>query len=186
MRDSYPAALITTEVLAKQRRALVVYGHLHFQRKNIFSNLDMHDWRMQTIVSLIESATPTRVFAVWRFADELRAVQPDAASWNAPSLAVIRGTQLGAADVTAFTPAPSRFEFQGESRRQIPREQWRTLRAEDQFDAVLYLGPSSAMTRTPLSRAICADPKYVQERLRRIALTGIPRFEADRVRELCG
>ena len=50
MRDSYPAALIQIEVLAKRRRALLVYGQLHFQRLNVMSNLDMQDWRMQTIV----------------------------------------------------------------------------------------------------------------------------------------
>jgi hypothetical protein len=185
LRDSYPAALIVTEVLAKQRRALVVYGHLHFQRKNLFSNLDMSDWRMQTIVSLLESSTPARVFSVWRFGDEMRRVQPDAASWPVPSLAVLRGTTLGAADMPAFTPIPARFEFQGERRVQVPRERWRTLRAEDQFDAVLYLGPSAAMTQTPLSPRICADSSYVRERLRRITLTGIPRAEADRVAQLC-
>lgn len=185
LRDSYPAALIVTEVLAKQRRALVVYGHLHFQRKNVFSNLEMSDWRMQTIVSLLESSTPAAIFSIWRFADEVRAVQPDAASWPAPSLAVLRGTTLGAVDITAFTPIPMRFQFEGERRVQVSRERWRNLRTEDQFDAVLYLGPSSAMTQTPLSATICADSSYVRERLRRITLTGIPRAEADRVTQLC-
>jgi hypothetical protein len=41
------------------------------------------------------------------------------------------------------------------------------------------------MTRVPLSVAICSDPEYIEERLRRIALTGIPRGEADRVKQLC-
>ena len=64
-RDSFPAALIQTEVLAKERRALIVYGHLHYQRRQMMSNYVMDDWRMQTIVSLIERAGPTRVFTVW-------------------------------------------------------------------------------------------------------------------------
>ena len=59
------------------------------------------------------------------------------------------------------------------------------VRAEDQLDAVLYLGPRSSMTQVPLSAAICSDPRYIEERLRRIALTGIPRSEADRVKQLC-
>jgi len=69
MRDSYPAALIQVEVLAKRRRALLVYGQLHFQRLNVMSNLDMQDWRMQTIVSLLERAGPTRVFTIWNVDD---------------------------------------------------------------------------------------------------------------------
>jgi hypothetical protein len=69
MRDSYPAALIQVEVLAKRRRVLLVYGQLHFQRLNVMSNLDMQDWRMQTIVSLLERAGPTRVFTIWNVDD---------------------------------------------------------------------------------------------------------------------
>lgn len=186
MRDTYPAALIQVEVLAKQRRALVVYGQLHFQRKNVMSNLDMQDWRMQTIVSLLERSTPTKIFTIWNFDDELVALQPDVASWRAASLAIIRGTILGAADITAFTPMPVRMSFQNDRPAQIPRDQWRSLRAEDQFDAVLYLGPRSAMTRLPMSPTICADSAYIAERLRRIALTGIPAAEAERVKQLCG
>ena len=186
MRDSHPAALITLEVLAKQRRALLVYGHLHYQRKNVLSNLDMYDWRMQTIVSLLESATPTKIFSIWQLGDELKAVQPDVASWKAPSMAIIRGTTLGTADINAFQPSPMRMKFEGDKPAPVPRDQWRALRAEDQFDAVLYLGPNSAMTQMPLSAKICSDRRYIEERLRRIALTGIPPTEAERVKKRCG
>ena len=186
MRDSFPAALIQTEVLAKQRRALVVYGHFHFQRKNLQSNLDMSDWRMQTIVSLIERTTPARIFTIWNADDELASVQPDVKSWTAPSLVTVRGTVIGAADASVMGPSGPRFTFQAEKPVPVPREQWRPLRLEDQLDAVLYLGPKAAMRDMPLSKAICVDPRYVEERLRRIALTGIPQFEADRVKKLCG
>jgi len=185
MRDSYPAALIQLEVLARGRRALVVYGQLHFQRLNVMSNLDMQDWRMQTIVSLLERATPTRVFTIWNADDGLADVQPDVVSWPAPSLAILRGTTLGAADATVFVPSPARFTFKSDTQVQVPRDQWRPLRAEDQLDAVLYLGPRLAMKQVPISAAICSDPRYIAERLRRIALTGIPQGEADRVKALC-
>jgi hypothetical protein len=113
-------------------------------------------------------------------------VQPDVESWKAPSLAIIRGTTLGAADITAFQPSPMRMKFEGSKPAPIPREEWRKLRAEDQFDAVLYFGPNSAMTQMPLSARICSDTRYVAERLRRIALTGVPPVEAERVKKLCG
>jgi len=185
MRDSYPAALIQLEVLARGRRALLVYGQFHFQRLNVMSNLDMQDWRSQTIVSLLERAGPTRVFTVWNVDDALASVQPDVASWPAPSLAVLRGTTIGAADATVFVPAPARVTFRGDQRVEVPRDQWRPLRAEDQLDAMLYLGPRSAMKQVPPSAAICSDPRYIEERLRRITLTGIPRGEADRLKQLC-
>ena len=185
MRDSYPAALIQLEVLARGRRALLVYGQLHFQRLNVMSNLDMQDWRMQTIVSLVERAGPTRVFTIWNVDDGLAAVQPAIASWPAPSLAILRGTTLGAMDAAKLVPAPARFTFRGETQVEVPRDQWQPLRAEDQLDAVLYLGPRAAMRQVPLSAGICSDPRYIEERLRRIAVTSIPQAEADRVRQLC-
>ena len=185
MRASHPAALIQLEVLARRRRALLVYGQLHFQRLNVMSNLDMQDWRSQTIVSLLERATPARVFTIWNVDDALETVQPDVASWRAPSLATVRGTRIGAADAAVFVPVPARFTVRGDSPVEVPREQWRSLRADQQLDAVLYLGPRSALTQVPLSASICSDPRYVEERLRRIALTGIPQAEADRVRQLC-
>jgi hypothetical protein len=186
MRDSFPAALVQTEVLARQRRALVVYGQLHFQRQNLQSNLDMSDWRMQTIVSLLERSTPARIFTVWNADDELAAVQPDVKSWMPPKLASVRGTVIGAADASVLAPSLGRFTFQNGKPVPVPRDQWRQLRLEEQVDAVLYLGPKSAMRDVPLSKAICADPRYIEERLRRITLTGIPQFEADRVKKLCG
>ena len=185
MRDGYPAALLQLEVLAKQRRALLVYGQLHFQRLNVMSNLDMQDWRMQTIVSLLEHATPVRTFTVWNVDDALAGIQPDIASWRAPTLAIIKGTTIGAADAAEFVPAPGRFVFRGDTPVEVPRDQWRSLRAEDQLDAVLYLGPRSTMTEMPLSKEVCSDPRYIEERLRRIAVAGIPPAEADRVKQLC-
>jgi hypothetical protein len=185
MRDSYPAALIQLEVLAKRRRALLVYGQLHFQRLNVMSNLDMQDWRMQTIVSLLERGTPTKVFTIWNVDDQLTAVQADVASWRAPSLAILRGTTIGAADARVFVPTPARFTFGGDAPVEVPRDQWRSLRAEDQLDAVLYLGRRASINQVPLSAAMCSNRRYIEERLRRIALTGIPPTEAERVKQLC-
>jgi hypothetical protein len=184
MRDAYPAALIQLQVLAKERRALLVYGQLHFQRTNVQSNYDMQHWWAQTIVSLIERATPSRVFTIWG-APDLAALQANVASWRTPSLAIVRGTALGAADMTAYFSPPTRITFQDGNRVPVPREEWRSLRAEDQFDAVLYLGPPSAMTQAPLSPALCAEPGYLQTRLKRIALSGLPQAEADRLTQHC-
>ena len=65
-RDGYPAALVQTQVLARGRKGLIIYGHMHFQRRNAGANFALGDWRFETIVSLIERAGPTRVFTIWR------------------------------------------------------------------------------------------------------------------------
>jgi hypothetical protein len=184
MRDAYPAALIQLEVIAKRRRALLVYGLGHFQRKNVHANFEMEDWRAQTIVSLLERAGPTRIFTIWG-SRELAAIQSDAASWRVPSLATIRGTVLGAADAARYFGWGDRFALRDGKPVPVPKEQWRSLPAEEQFDAVLYLGPASAMTESRWSPALCSDAAYMEMRLKRIAVSGIPQAEADRLKTYC-
>jgi hypothetical protein len=112
MREWHPSALIQLEVLARGRRALLVYGLGHFQRKNVHSNFEMEDWRAQT-------------------------------------------------------------------------EQWKLRRAEEQFDALLYLGPEDAMTESRWSPSLCSDSAYMNMRLTRIAVSGIPPAEAERLKKYC-
>jgi hypothetical protein len=184
MRDAYPAALIQLEVLARQRRALLVYGLGHFQRKNVHSNFEMEDWRAQTIVSLLERSGPARIFTIWS-SPELVKVLSEAASWRAPSLATIRGTALGAADAARYFGWENRFSVRDGKMVPVPKDQWRSLRAEDQFDALLYLGHEAAMTHSKWSPSLCSDSAYMDMRLKRIALSGIPPVEAERLKKYC-
>src|SRR5262249_11554695 len=39
-RDIYPGELIRREILAKHRRALVLYGQMHAQRKDLLANYE--------------------------------------------------------------------------------------------------------------------------------------------------
>jgi hypothetical protein len=140
MRDSHPAALIQAEVLAKGRTALVIYGQMHAQRRNVLTNYDMTHWLAQTIVSNIERSTPARVFNIWHGDDNIRKLQPSVASWPAHSLALLRGTVLGAADFATYANAERRRQIRGDDLIAIPATEWAALPMEDQFDAVLYLG----------------------------------------------
>ena len=180
MRDAYPAAVLQTEVIAKRRRALLVYGTGHLQRRQVMANFEMADWRAQTIVSLLEKAGPTPVFTI------AGAKSKQASGWRPPAMAVMRDTTLGAADASEFFGPPARFAIRDGKMAPLPENQWRKLRAEDQFDGVLYLGPASQTESEPLSPALCAEPGYVQMRLKRISLAGLPPPEVDRVKKLCG
>lgn len=184
-RDSYPAALVQTEIVAKRRKGLIVYGHLHFQRRNVASNFEMDDWRFQTIVSLIERAGPTRVFTIWRLEENLTEILPAAATWPVPAFASVRGTTLGAVDVGRLSPQRPRIRAVGGRPVPVAKDDYATLAIQEQLDAVLYLGPDSRGPIEP-SAEPCRRPGFLEERLRRIALTGIPAFEADAVRKLCG
>src|SRR3954451_2282628 len=187
MRDTFPADLIHREVIARGRRALLTYGQMDFQRKNIGANYES-EGPAETIVSRLENKWGAKVFTI--FTADVSALQPDVASWPTPSLAIVRGTVLGAADFTTYYPSEAigRFAIRDgkpDFSAPIPRDRWKTLRAEDQFDAVLYLGkgPSPYVEPEP---ARCADKADVQERLRRIAVSGLPAAEPQRLKTFCG
>jgi hypothetical protein len=187
MRDSYPAALIQVEVLAKRRRALVIYGQGHTARKQLASNYEMEDWREQTLVSNLERATSTKVFSVWH-ATELEKLQPDASSWPVPSLTLVRGTTLGALDFAVFAGgarlgSSARFNVRNDTIVPVPRDQWRTLPMEEQYDAVLHLSAAPSSAVPGLSPSICTSRTY-QEHVRRLAL-GAPPGEVERIRTFC-
>jgi len=164
-RDSYPANIIRQEVFAKQRRALVVYGDGHLWRNDAGENL----------VRLLESVGGTKVFTISTpTAADLVTVQADIASWSKPSIALLRETVLGA---TEFAPL-----------FQLPSGRFHSRRMEEQVDALLYLGPPSAMTVSRLSPNLCSDAAYVEMRLRRMAIDpGPPGSPApiDRLKQNC-
>ena len=151
LRDIHPAELIRREVLDRQRRALVVYGGMHLQRRNLFSNYELvDDRRVHTLVQQLEREHDARVFTVWVNTTmvDLRTIQADVASWPVPSLAMVRDTALGAASFAEYYTADvPRATMQAGEIVPIPRDEWRALPMEEQFDAVLHLGPPSAMTR---------------------------------------
>jgi hypothetical protein len=191
MRDSFPAALIRKEVLARHRRALVVYGDMHLQRKNLASNYDMSASVAQVLVSLLEADSATTVFTIWTVTDaNLTTIQADVASWAKPSLALLHGTVLGAADFTFYYPTtmPRLRIRNGKPDLAAPlaRTEWRSLRMEDQFNAVLYLGPVTTITFSVLSPTLCRDPTYIRMRLARITLVGGPKSEGTWLKQFCG
>lgn len=146
-RDRYAADVVRREVLEKGRRVLAIYGAGHLFRHNV----------THSIVSLLEASSTlccSRRRSVAVFAQIVNAFFPS------PSLALVRGTSLGATSFTAYFPPAA---IAG-----LPQE-WR-VPVEDQFDAVLYVGPLSAMTSMRPIPPRCADPAYA-ERLRRLSLS---------------
>jgi hypothetical protein len=79
-------------------------------------------------------------------------LQPDV-RWLSPGLARLRGTTLGALD-SGFLFPNTRPGFS----------------AQDNFDAVLYVGPEGSLTSSRLTRAQCVDSEYIAMRRARLAL----------------
>lgn len=160
-RDWFAADLIRKEVLRKNRRVLALYGSGHFFRKVV----------KQSLVTLLEKGG-TRVFTIWtNAAADMSVMQPSVGSWPMPSLTHIRGTVLGRVGLA---------EYLGPNSGDVPR-QW-LAPMEEQFDAVLYLGPLTVITldRPPLWP--CSEPALA-ERVRRLTL--IRPGLAERIQQTC-
>jgi hypothetical protein len=181
-RDRHPAEVVRREVLAKNRRALIIYGDAHLARVPTSPS--------QTIVQLLEGAGGKRVFTIsspssMPQATDLRTLQSDIASWRVPTIALLRGTTLGLTEFTTYF-LPAAAIPPGKPRPPVP-EKLQGLRMEDQFDAVLYLGDPAAITMSRMSATRCADASYMQMRLQRLALMPAPlsKIQGDRVKADC-
>ncbi len=168
-RDAHAVDVLRREVLAKRRRALVIYGGQHLIRKNLVTGA-ADEWA-RGIVARLERDSIASVFTILpETRRDLKALHPDVASWPAPSLAILRGTTLGSA---TWDPGPQR----------------RPVRMEDQFDAILYLGPPSSMTMSKLSPVLCSDRGYMEMRLQRLGLVRPPPgaifTPADQLKDYC-
>jgi hypothetical protein len=188
LRDSYPADLIRRQVLDRGRRALVVYGQGHLQRRQIVSNYDMSTWEEQTVVSLLERNAGVSIFNVWTLLDRNAALPDGVPAWRVPSLAATQGTTLGARDFGTYDRglgSGTRFAVRNGQLVPLSREQWTEMRMEDQFNALLYLGPPSSFTNATVPQALCQDPQFAKSRLERLARFGPP-VEVDNFKRACG
>jgi hypothetical protein len=187
-RDSHAAEVIRRDVVARKRRGLIIYGQGHLQRRNLLANYDS-EGLAGTVISILEKAAPTRAFSIW-WAGPGRTLPAEVSSWPAPSLALVRGSTLGALDFTDFEGAPpARSAIREGKIVLVPREQWRSLRMEEQFDAVLSLGKSSdtfVPGQSELTPAFCRDAEWLSEWRRRLDLSppGL-RAESSRLQEYC-
>lgn len=187
LRDTYPADLVRRQVLDRGRRALVVYGQGHLQRRQIATNYDMSAWQAQTVVSLLERDHAARIFSIWTLNRRVELAEKTD-SWRVPSLALLRGTTLGASDFAVYDRGPgdgSRFGVKAGQLAPIPREEWKVIRMEEQFDALLYLGTPASMTTASVPAALCEDADFVERRIDRLTRFGPP-VEVQNFRKACG
>src|ERR1700761_9111679 len=190
--DTFPAELIEREVIAKKRKALIVYGQMHFLRR---IPPPMPNQPAGTIVGLLETAG-VKVFSVWTFTAlgaDLSTLQPDITTWKKPSLTLIKNTPLGTAPFTFYLPKDSGMTMRPGPNGPIMVDLGEAIGGvmQEQFDAVLYLGPKNEITYAGLSKSLCSDPEYVEMRAARLSAVrppGAPTTEpspADDFRRAC-
>lgn len=168
-RDGYALEVLRRDVLANGRRALVIYGGQHLLRRNTIPRA-ADEWASGIVARMEKDRLAAGFTILPETRRDLRALQPDVASWPIPSLALLRGTLLGS---TIWDPRPQR----------------RPVRMEEQFDAILYLGPPSSMTSARLAPALCSDRDYMKMRTWRLGLIppppGATLTPADQLKENC-
>jgi hypothetical protein len=87
--------LVRTEVLRRNRRALLVFGDGH-NRRQTEDTFDADMKPLLTLRGLIEQDHPGSVFSIWtNTTAPLTLLDETVSSWPVPHLAVIRGTTLG-------------------------------------------------------------------------------------------
>jgi hypothetical protein len=163
--DAHALSVIQREVIAKQRRALLIYGDMHLVRRDPFGVTDSPE----SIVAGLERVAQKRAFSIWTHTSggDLAALQKSVATWPVPSLTPLHGSVLGAADFAFYYP--HEMFINNRAVKSMPG-----LRMENEFDALLYLGSHSNITFSKLPRSLCEDAAYMEMRFARMAL--LPRF----------
>ncbi len=178
--DKNAVGIIEREVLTKGRRVLVVYGDMHLVRKNTYWMLadkaaaeERFARPVETIVALLESSGAT-VFSIRTAFTDLSALQPDLATWTPPYLTLIRGTPLGEASFLYYYPDDIYVRRPDNTWERVKADPDRSPRMQDQFDAILFLGPQSSITYSTLSKTQCADHEYMRMRIERMKISAGP------------
>ena len=185
-RDACAVEIIQREVLAKRRRALVIYGGMHFLRRNpywTFPDVAQAERSFReppnTIVSLLERQG-AKVYSIWTTVHtDLTSLQDSVATWPVPSLARIAGTVLGAASFRAYYPH-TMFSIHDGAVHAVQVDPVRSSSMQEQFNAILYLGPPRNLTWSQVPVSTSAKAEYATMRANRLRLAGMEQLMADR------
>ena len=160
-RDSYPADLIAAQILAKKKKALVIYGTSHFYAE-------------KRLKALVEQRQPGAFFLVTPYAGFIEKSCSDAFelaihNWPHPALAVpVRDSNLKRllrAPGCRFWPAsafsfPSNETESEKAKEMADIEDWSSGIAGD---ALLYLGPATSLTQSPIAPDLYLDADFRKE-----------------------
>jgi hypothetical protein len=153
MRDQHAASLVEREVLARGRRALLIFGSGHVTRDTAFDAYGPARDRQPNLAELLAGAHPGSILLIWAHVPGwmTNAVDPRLASWTKPAIAPLKGTWLGAINVGPPGQSPT---------------------LEQLADGFLYLGATRSQTISRPASDLYRDPVYFRELLRRDQIQG--------------
>ncbi|MEW5975067.1 MAG: hypothetical protein AB1898_04570 [Acidobacteriota bacterium] len=143
-RDSFCAAVLEREVLAKGRTALVVMGDFHISRRHVTGR------PLENAITFVEGKHPGSAFVVLTYFGQFRdsaMMEERLATGPIPSLSLLRGTWLGGLPNVGPKP-PTRTRVGGGRSETEQVVVTHPPQLEEVADALLYLGPKSIFTRS--------------------------------------
>jgi hypothetical protein len=185
-RDRHAAGVIVQHILARNGKALVIYGGQHFGRVSAEETALRKAWAEAdpknaeppslSLQGLVESEHPDAFFIAQVYDGFDEACTPrfeqGISGWPFPALATpVRGTTLERDMRLCPSQANVMFNFPP-SMPQALRDVLRAKANDVLFrgDAVLFLGPATSLTRSPLFPDLYLDGEYRQEINRQVAI----------------
>lgn len=172
-RETSIASVMEKEVLSKHRKALMLFGTMHL----------MHT--TGSAVSRYEKDYPNLTFVISEFGvfdtDLPRLSSSRLATWPIPSLALAKGTWLGALDLDHFIPPGTRIDQDCNVHHDFPKALQKPV--EELVDAFLYLGPQDLRLREKIPADIALDVSYRTELQRGGAMIGFPNATSESSQE---
>lgn len=172
-RETSIASVMEKEVLSKHRKALMLFGTMHL----------MHGTR--SAVARYEKDYPNLTFVISEFGvfdTDLPSLSSSRlATWQIPSLALAKGTWLGALDLSHFIPPGTRIDQDCNVHHDFPKFLQKPM--EELVDAFLYLGPQDLRLREKIPADIALDVTYRTELQRGGAMIGFPNAASESPQE---
>jgi hypothetical protein len=161
-RDASISSVIEKEVLSRHRKALMLFGTFHvFHVHEVRAGFFQKDYPNSTFV----------IAELGQFGTKLSSLsQNPFAGWPDPSVALAKGTWLGALDLAHLYPPPDLVDQDCNYHHAFPKLLQGPV--ENLVDAFLYLGPQDLRLGEKIPADIVLDADYMKEWQRRQALPG--------------
>jgi hypothetical protein len=178
-RNAYPAGVIEKYILGRGKKALVIYGTLHFYALPAPADMPSRG----SLKELVERRAPNAFYVVHPYSGFFQpgcSAQFEAATaWPPGSLVTpVKGTPLealllrkGCTVGRPPTPAPGAPPIPPDVLARI-QAGWVRPNSGAEADAILYLGPAASLTLSPDDPDLATDAAYATEIQRRRAIAG--------------
>ncbi len=169
-RERSIASVMEKEVLSRHRKALMLLGTFHL----------LHGVG-GSAVSIYEKDFPNLTLVISElgvFDTDLPTLSSSRlATWPIPSLALAKGTWLGALDLGHFIPPGTRIDQDCNVHHDFPKALQRPM--EELVDAFLYLGPQDLRLREKIPADIALDTTYQKQFQQGGAMIGFPEASSE-------